>query len=498
MEPTCPVGAHQIAEPTLTPPPETTILRRVVPGPRRAPIVGWRGNAVRFFRNPVVYLTDLFDTYGHVAQLAEGGNSPLFAGSDAGARATVFGFGGDCNRQILGNDKVFQTRNPPGPATRAFELLSTNILFINGERHTHLRQLLRPAFTRESLRKYHHHMIAFADEMLTGWRGQERVDWNDQANALALRVASKCFYGLDATAKDRGLAHLMNVMLEKLFSPAAFLKINLPGTPYRQLVVTMEKIVESLRREIENKRAAGHEGEDILSVLVREHDRDAEQLTADELIGNAFVLFFGGHETTSQALTWTLFLLAQHPEVAADLVDELDAALGGEPPTYAQIYELQLLDRVIKESLRLFPPGIMFPRVATETTELGGYEIPAGSEVVYSPYVTHRDPQIFDQPLRFRPDRWLEIKPTPFEYLPFGARGRTCLGLAFAGMQLRTVIPMLLQRFTPRVVPGTTVNVKATTVMGPSHGMPMTLHPRDEGFQKTDDVSGLVRQMVEL
>ena len=502
MEPTCPVGAHKTAEPrkTTEPPkaaPQGAVVRRVVPGPRRMPVVGWRGNAVRFFRNPVVFMTDLFETYGHVAQLAEGGNSALFAGSGSGARATVFGFGGECNRQILSDDDLFQTRNPPGPSTAAYELLSTNILFINGERHTHLRQLLRPAFTRESLQKYHRHMIAFAGEMLDGWQGRQQVDVNAETNLLALRVASKCFYGLDATAKDRGLGHLMHTMLDTLFSPAAVLKINLPGTPYRKLILTMEEIVAALRREFENKRAAGHEGEDILSVMVREHDRDREQLSAEELIGNAFVLFLGGHETTSQALTWTLYLLAQHPQVAADLLDELDSALGGEAPTYAQIYELPVLDRVIKESLRLFPPGILFPRVATGATELGGYEIPSGSEVVYSPYITHRDPEIFSHPRRFLPDRWLEIKPGPFEYLPFGARGRTCMGLAFAGMQLRTVIPLVLQRYRVQVAPKTRVDIRAHTVMGPKGGLPMTVTPQDRNFQRTDDVSGLVREMVE-
>ncbi len=431
-----------------------------------------------------------------MACLAEGGNGALFAGSDAAVPATFFAFGGACNEQLLADDEVFQTRVPPGPATRAYRLLATNILFINGERHSHLRQLLRPAFTRESLKKYHRHMVAYAQAMLEGWRGRERIDAGRETNRLALRVASRSFYGLDPSGKDKGLGELMHRMLEILFSPAAVLKIDLPGTPYRRLIVTMERIVEALYAEIEAKRATGYAGEDLLTVLVREHDRDPSQLTEEELVGNAFVLFFGGHETTSSGLAWTLFLLAQHPRVAADLLDELDAELGGAPPGYEQIYRLPLLDRVIKESLRLLPPGVLFPRVATAAAQLGGYRIPAGSEVVYSPYVTHRDPAVFPEPRRFRPERWEDLKPSPFEYLPFGARGRTCLGLAFAGMQLRTVIPMVLQRHRLQVAPGARIDVRAHTVMGPKR-LPMTVHPQDRDFRRTPGVRGKIRGMVD-
>lgn len=470
---------------------------RVAPAPPPARFFGWRGNAIRFFRDPLTFLTGLRETHGPVVRLAEGGNGPLFAGTDAAAPATFFAFGGECNRQVLSDGEIFQTRVPPGPATRAYELISTNILFINGERHTHLRQLLRPAFTRESLKKYHRHMVAYAAQMLDGWKGSDRIDAHQETLGVALRIASKCFYGIDPSGREGSLGHLMHRMVNTLFSPAAVLKINLPGTPYRRLILTMEQIVEALSAEIENKRAAGG-GEDLLSVLVREHDRDPTQLTEEELFGNAFVLFLGGHETTSTGLVWTLLLLAQHPRVAADLLDELDGVLGGEPPAYEQIYELPLLDRVIKESLRLLPPGIFFPRVATRATEIGGYEVPAGCEVVYSPYVTHRDPQVFSEPKRFLPDRWLEMKPTPFEYLPFGARARTCMGLAFAGMQLRTVLPMILQRYRPAVVPGARIDVKSHTVMSPRGPVPMTLHPQDRDFRRSPGLRGMIREIVDF
>lgn len=479
-------------------PDEAEVISGEVPGPPPVSVLGWRANAVRFFRNPIAYVAGLHSAFGSVARLVRGNNRPLFADSRMPASATYFAFGGRCNRQILSDDEVFQTRTPPGPPTRAYAQLATNLLFTNGGRHDEHRKLMMPAFTRDSLKKYHGTMVEYGEAMLRDWRGKASLDLYREMNRVALRIGSRCFYGLDPSREGQQLAVRMTEMHTLLFSPAALVPLDLPGTPYRKLLRSMQEIVDGLLAEIEAKRAAGSDGEDIMSMMVRAHDRDPGRLTLDELLGNGFLLYFAGHETTFKALTWTLFLLAMHPEVAADLLDELEEHLGGDPPAYDQLYRLPLLDRVIKESLRLFPPASLLPRVATRSARLGGYAIPAGSEVIWSPYVTHRDAEVYREPQRFLPERWLEISPSPFEYVPFGARSRTCMGVSFAGMELRILIPMILQRHRLQVAPGARIDLQANTVMGPRPGIPVTVHPQDRDFRPPAPVKGYVREMVDL
>ena len=361
----------------------------LVPGPEAMPLLGWRGNALRFFSNPIRYMTDLRETYGPIARLTRGGGSPLFFRARATGAGTHFVLSHELNREVLTQLDVFETRAPPGPPTRAYELLSTNLLFINGERHKQQRQLLMPAFKRASLMGYFDDIVGYTQRMVDRWLEKEQVDLSAEMNRVALEIGSKTLYGQDASGDDHNLAARINEMLGRLLSPVSMVPVNLPGSPYRRLIQSMDGIVEDLEAEIESKRAQGAAASDVLSMMVRAHDEDPQMLTDDELIGESFVMFFAGHDTTSKALVWTLFLLAQHPQTMARILDELDERLGDEIPTYEQIYELGFLDRAVKECLRLLPPAVLFPRVAVKDTRLGPYDIPAESEIIYSPYVTH-------------------------------------------------------------------------------------------------------------
>jgi cytochrome P450 len=476
-----------------------------IPGPPPVPFVGWRGNALRFFNNPVAHMSELHRRFGRVVRLVQGGNKPLFFRSERSGVSTYFAFGPQCTRQILTDLETFQTRRPPGPDNPSYDRLSTNMFFINGGRHRQQRRLFMPAFTRDSLKAYHDDIVRYTEHMLDRWRDGERLDLDHEMHALALNIASKTFYGIDATEKDQSLAQMMSEMIFTLFSPATMIPVNLPGTPYRKLIRRMEAIERELRAEIERKRAEGAGGDDLLSMMVRAHDENPTQLTEDEMIGQAFTMFFAGHDTASKALTWTLFLLAQHPDALAELVAELDQRLGGRPPEYEELYDLPVLDRMIRESLRLLTPAVAFTREVTRDTVLGGYRIPQGSEVIYSPYIIHVDPEIYPRAKQFRPERWLEIKPSSYEYLPFGVGSRTCLGASFGGMQLRLIISMILQRFRIKVAPdtrvdeGARIDLRTNVVIGPKDGLPVTVHEQDHRFEgNRSEVTGYIREMVHL
>jgi cytochrome P450 len=239
----------------------------------------------------------------------------------------------------------------------------------------------------------------------------------------------------------------------------------------------MERIERGLLDEIARRRAKDLVGRDLLSRLLVACDDGV--VPPHELAGQAFVLFFAGHDTTTCGLTWTLFLLAQHPEIADAARAEVRAELGDRLPTFDDLPRLVELDRVIKESLRLFPPGMMFGRICCEDTEILGFPVARGSEVIWSPYVTHRDPAVFEEPSRFVPDRWRDASPTEFEYLPFGSGARRCIGASFAAMELRSVIAQIVQRFRVRVVDGLRIDPLVNPILAPKQPLRVVLEPVD-------------------
>jgi len=467
------------------------------PGPPPMPLWGWRGNALRFFRNPVAYLSSLRKTHGNVASLIDRDHPTLFTQPTAQMGRTIFGFGPEMNKEILTQPDVFQVHCPRGPKTKTFERLSSNILFMNGQKHATQRRLLNPTFTREHLQSYHRDIVHYTEQMLGRWQDGQRIDVLREVNLLARSVASKALFGLEPSGESGTLSLTIRHVIDALFSPVTLIPLDLPGTPYRRLRLDMEKAEALIRFEIERRRSSGV-GDDALMMMIKANDEEGNRLSPAELVSQAFVLFFAGHDTASSAICWTLFLLAQHPEVAAELHEELTARLGGAPPTYEQIYDLPVLDRVVKESLRVLGPGVFFPRVAVATTTLGPYEITAGSEVLYSPFVTHHDPDVYRDPDRFEPGRWLEIQPNGFEYLPFGAGPHRCIGASFGGMQMRTILATLVQRCRLEMVPGARIDVNVNVVMSPTI-LPMVVRRQDRQFHRSRaETGGYVRQIVDL
>jgi cytochrome P450 len=273
--------------------------------------------------------------------------------------------------------------------------------------------------------------------------------------------------------------------------------VDIPGAPFRQLLQLSTRLEADIRAMIQHKRAHPSDQRDLLALLLQAQDEDGTRLTDAELIGNATLLFVAGFETSAVALTWTLFLLAQHPHVMADLLDELTSVLHGEAPTVEQLRQLRLLDRVIKESLRLLPPAIQGGRIAVQPFVMGRYEFPAGTKVMYSEYITHHMPDLYPQPERFLPERWCGPEPSPYAYLPFLAGPRRCLGAEFAILEMKIVLALILQRYRLALIPNTLIHRAVRFTVVPKHGMPMQVHPQDRQFIKVA-VRGNIHEMVDL
>jgi cytochrome P450 len=175
---------------------------------------------------------------------------------------------------------------------------------------------------------------------------------------------------------------------------------------------------------------------------------------------------FAGHETTATALTFTWFLLAQHPEIEEKLVAELDDVLGDDPPTFEDIQELEYTEHVLKEGMRIYPPVPQIPRETTESLELGGYSIPEGETVAPSQWTIHRDDRFWDEPMAFRPDRFEGEDSRPqFAYFPFGGGPRRCIGQQFAMVEGKLILATLVQQYHPKLVsnPDIDLSVSITT-----------------------------------
>ncbi|MEM7153989.1 MAG: cytochrome P450 [Myxococcota bacterium] len=462
-----------------------------LPGLWPIPLVGRALGFPRLFRDPLRILPQLHREYGEIAALNRGDASLVCA------------FGPSHNQQLLPYARTFEhfAELPMRvPADSALARTQSNLTAINGQTHRRQRRLMMPAFGKSATHGHRDDMVAVAERHLAQWKPGQHIDIAQAMLELTLDVMTKCLFGLDPGGDAAELGSMGKEFLQRVISPAtALLPVGWPFTPYGKLLRLTERLERHLLTMIESRREQGAEGRDVLSILVRAHDEDGSRLTDVELIGNMGLLFVAGHETTAYALTWALLLLAQHPQVRADLHDELSAELHGEAPTVEQLDRLPLLDAVVKESLRLLPPTyMMFVRRATEAFELAGYELPAGSLVVLSPLITHHLPELYDQPQRFVPARWAERKVSPFEFLPFGAGPRLCLGAAFADQEIRLVLAMIMQRFAMGPADVGTIDVAPRGItMGPKEPISMALHRPDEAPRTAATVGGSVRDWVD-
>ncbi|MBC8172176.1 MAG: cytochrome P450, partial [Anaerolineae bacterium] len=352
-----------------------------LPGPPPARIMGWRGNMLRFFRDPNTYLTDAHQQYGNVVAFTRGGNGNLLATIE-NCPGTVFAFGPECNKAILSQPGLFQsspmatTQLNHAPTTR----LLSGIFSMNGDKHRQQRRLMMPAFHKKRIEAYRDDMVALCEQTLAQWQIGGQTDIYGDMMHLTLQIACKTLFGVDVQQNSHNIGNQIQSWIKMNLNPAIMLKVNLPGSPYRKFTAASERLNNDMFRMMQRKRETGVDEGDVFSLLIQMRDENGEQMTEDELIGQANILFFAGHETTANTLTWTLFLLTQHPDIYANVVEELDTVLHGDVPTVDQMAQLPLLDRVIKESMRILPPVPFLLRVAMEDTELEGQPIPQGSE----------------------------------------------------------------------------------------------------------------------
>ena len=365
-----------------------------------------------------------------------------------------------------------------GPGLRvARRLLGHGLLTSEGSFHRRQRRLAQPAFHRQRVASYARVMVDYAQEWQERWTDGAALDLADEMRGLTLRIAAKTLFDTEVAAEigeisdalDRSLSLYRWAMmpfakrLERVFPFMA-----------RRFDETRARLDATVYRMIAERRASGEDRGDLLSMLLLAEDEDGGRMTDEQLRDEAMTLLLAGHETTANALAWTWYLLATHPEVEARLQEEVDAVLAGRLPGADDVAQLPYTRMVVAESMRCFPPAWVVARQAVEECPLERVTIPRGTLVLMSEWVTHHDPRHYPDPDRFDPERWTPeasaARPR-FAYYPFGGGSRLCIGEQFAWMELILVVATLASRWSFRLAPGAKIVPQPLLTLRPKHGV---------------------------
>jgi cytochrome P450 len=364
---------------------------------------------------------------------------------------------------------------------RLAQLLGDALVTSDGERWRRQRRLVQPAFGRSKLVQYSSAMVEEAAHTTDALSQQRSVDLSRTFNALTLRIVSRTLFG--QRIDEGGETQRAMLDFNRWFAMPDQLARFIPGRAARfeRSVATLDAIIERLIANKRAEQAANVEATDLLSALMSARDDDGAQLTPRELRDQLLTLYLAGHETTSHALTWTLYLLTQNPGAARRLAEEHARVLGGRLPTFEDVASLPYTEQVIKESLRIYPPAFILPRHAHEATTIGPWAVPKNSEVVIWIYMCHHDPRWYPNPSEFRPERFTpeaEAARPKYAYLPFGAGQRACIGQMFAMLEAQLILATLWQRLRFDYAGRRRPRLQQGLTLSPRGGMPMRVRSR--------------------
>jgi cytochrome P450 len=415
----------------------------------------------------------------------------------------VFLFGPGHTQQVLTKAAMFPesvaTTIPKewGPGSR----LTGGLLWLTGETHRQHRRVITPLYHQKRVHGYRDQIARIVGSTLERWHAAGEVEMMRDSGLMLIEFQNDLVLGLGNVGPEfSGLGERLIEFFGLISHPGVqAIPYNLPFTPRRKLMNVSNALALELERLITAKRAATVENTDIVSMLVKGRTEDGLELTPAELVSESLHLFVAGWVSTRSAVALLAFLVAQHPKVARDLYDELSSELHGETPTLEQLPKLKLLDRVLKEGLRLFPTVPFVSRAAYNPIELSGYHLPPRTELYLSLFHSHRDPEIFPEPLKFKPERWETATPDQYEYLPFGIGTRNCPGMAIANLQMKLLFATLLQRYRLEMPRRSRLTVSGLGVLSPRPDIRLRIVKQDCKFERSrGSVRGNVTRMVDL
>jgi len=427
----------------------------------------------RFAEEPLPMLLDAYERYGPIFTLR------LFHGN------VVFMLGPAANHYItVSHAANFTWRD--SHFRDLIGLMGDGLLTIDGEFHRRSRLIMLPAFHREHIAASLDVIVQETESALDSFKPGATVDLYAWTRRLALRVAMRALFGLDpdgAQARSIDAAGLFEEALAFYASDYLLRVFRGRFTPWARMQEAARKLDTLIYAEIQRRRASGERGSDILSLLLDAHDEDGNTLSDVQIRDEVMTLMFAGHDTTTSTVSFMFYELARQPQIVAQLLAEQDSQLDGGRARPSQLIggELAQLEMVLDETLRMYPPAWVGPRRAVEAFEFEGRTVPARAFVNYCSWASHHLPDVFEEPEAFRPQRFTPEARAALPkgaYVPFGGGSRTCIGMRFGQLEVRTIATLILSRFTLEQSPGFELSIRQMPTISPKHGLPMIVRER--------------------
>lgn len=443
------------------------------PGPQSAPIL----QTIRYVTKPIPLLEECRAKHGDIFTLKLVGSGDwVFLTKPDHLKAMFTGdadvmHAGEANRSVFGAIT--------GPST---------VLTMDGKEHLARRRLLLPPFHGERMQEYVDITRDITLARVRHWAVGKILNMQAETQRMTCDVILQAVFGLGDTADGKRLGDLLTRLAEVglgspiLLVPALQLDLG-RYSPWGKIVHIIEQTDEALYAEIRRRRAEPMEGRrDIMSLLLQVKDEEGNQLTDKELRDELVTMLLAGHETTATGLAWAFERALSMPDVLAKLRAELDSVVGDGPVTREHLPKLEYLDAFVKETLRFRPiMPIGGSRKLTRDTEIGGYDLPAGTTVTNCLYLLHRRADVYEDADTFRPERFIGVKsPNPYEWTPFGGGIRRCIGLAFALLEMKVVLASVLADWNLELTVRDVAVERRGFFMAPAGGPPVRVLGRRE------------------
>lgn len=367
---------------------------------------------------------------------------------------------------------------------------------LRGQRHAHYRRLIVQPMKRVNVNRLGTDMGRTTKSVVARWPVEEPLDLWRCVRDLMQTLAIALLFGGDLE-KGKPIGNLINQIATLSWSPRvnAF-RLDVPGTPFAALLRRAEHLEQSILDWARSKRGPV-DPHDLLSIIVNNTDENGLPPDDTLIAGHVPTLLGAAYETCQNVVIWSLLLLAGHPRIAEDLKDELGYNLKGEPASLDELEKLTLLDHVVKESMRILPPVPNQYRVALADTGLGDVTVRKGARAVLSAFALNREPNLYPEPQRFRPNRWETINPSPFEYAAFSAGPRGCPGFYFGISVVKVALATILSTYSIELIRNRSIGYRVGVTLRPFPGVPAVLHPLPNG-RPPIPIDGKINRLVQF
>jgi len=431
----------------------------VPPGPPGEPFIG---NARAFVLDPLDYLRRCAQTYGDILQI------------HLGTTAIYMLSHPDYIEHVLLTHQKHYTKSRF--TQRRKSLFGNGLIFSEGDFWLRQRRLMQPSFHHRNIERYSEAMVELTQRLTADWQDGEKLNMHDEMMQLSLGIVVKTLFDTDNAGDTRAIGQVLDVLIDQV-SAAAVRPLQFPdwfptagNRRYNAALARLNTIIANI---IHEHRQRGTASNDLLATLLQAQDEDGQRMSDKQIRDEVVNLYIAGHETVALALAFTWYLLAEHPDVEAQLHTELERVLRGRAPTIADLPNLPYTEQIVVEALRLYPPVWGIFRDCAQADEIAGYPIAPKTVVLLSPWVIQRDARFYEEPEIFRPERWHHAAnpPTRFAYFPFGGGQRLCIGNNFALVEARLALATLAQQWHFTLATTDPLELVPSITMRPKHGI---------------------------